>query len=148
MHEKSNNILMAYNLGIWALVSSSITYYWLYPFPTRLVLFIKTLPSLSSLLRKTHRVSIIILVVASGTSSQMLFCSNWFNSSWIARDQCLLIMALLIPYGSICETKATKLHTLLSDRLVVTTLDMSPITFCIGWSLVSLHSFGRSGFSC
>lgn len=121
--------------------------YWLCPFVIRRTVFLRTFPSSSSLLWKTHRIPITRLAESMGTSSQTLFCSNSFNFSYIARDQCSPTMVLLILIGSIFGEKAIRLHTLLRDCWMVTPLDISPMTFWIGWSFVILHSFGRSGSS-
>lgn len=59
-------------------------------------------------------------------------CSNWFRSSL---------------FGSIYETKATRLRTLLRKCRVVTPLEISPMTFWMGWSLVVLHLIGKSWWS-
>lgn len=113
-----------------------------------MTLFLKTLSSLSSLLRKSHRVPITRLIDVLWMTCQMLFLSNWFRSSCTTRNQCSLTIATPIPVGSIYETKATSLHTLLRDYRVVSPLVISQMTFWIGWSFVRLHSFGRSGCSC
>lgn len=130
MQEQDNNILMNSNISIWAYVLvKSIPSYWLYHFATSLDLFLKIFPSLSNLLWKTNRIPITKLAKTLGTSSRTLFHSNSFKFVCMSRDQCSSTIVSLIPIGLIRETKGIKLHNLLRDHRVATTLEISSMTF-------------------
>lgn len=96
---------------------------------------------LVNLVAKDSLVPFTTLHEGLGTRSQTLFLSNWFNWSWFARDECSSMRASSTYFVSIWETKDIKLHTRLREWRVVTPLEISIITFWIGWSLLVLLSW-------